>query len=73
MLSAVSFIVNVHPEISSIAFAGVSVSNDRYNTPSLADTRSKRVISTLPLSHPNIDTDTLSLNEQSTSDTVILA
>ena len=73
MLSAVSFIVNVHPEISSIAFAGVSVSNDRYNTPSLADTRSKRVISTLPLSHPSIDTDTLSLNEQSTSDTVILA
>ncbi len=46
--------LNVQPDISAIALDGASVSNERYNTPSFADTLSKRVISTLLSSQPNI-------------------
>ena len=65
--------LNVQSDINDIAFDGASASNERYNTPSFADTLSKRVISILSLSQPNIPAATLSLNEQSISETGILA
>ena len=65
--------LNVLSDIREIAFDGASVSNERYNMPSFADTLSNRVISILLLSQLNIPTVTLSLNVQSVNDTGILA